>query len=88
VASCVVVGRIFLTADQELRVEELAVIARADLIDGRRIQVDEDGPGDIFALPSFREEGLECTTFADILCVWVRFTITAETMLKQVPGGL
>ena len=40
VAASEVVGGILLTGDQLLRVEELAVGARADLIDHGRLQVD------------------------------------------------
>ena len=40
VAAGEVVGGILLTGDQLLRVEELAVSARADLIDHGRLQVD------------------------------------------------
>merc|ERR1719487_1581417 len=39
--------------------EELAVGARADLIDHRRLQVDEDASRDMFARASLAEERVE-----------------------------
>jgi hypothetical protein len=40
-------------------VEELAVGASTNLIDRRRVEIDKDGPGDIFAVAGFSEEGLK-----------------------------
>lgn len=85
-ATSVVVGRILLAADQELGVEELAIFAGTDLVDGRWVKVDKDGPGDVFAIASFGEEGLEGARVADVLGVGIGATIRAEAMLKEVPG--
>jgi len=43
VTTSVVVGSIFLAANQLLRVEELAVSSSSDLVDDGRLQIDEDG---------------------------------------------
>ena len=41
VAAGIVVGGVLLATDEQFWVEELAVVTSADLVDGRRIQVDE-----------------------------------------------
>merc|ERR1719405_413192 len=53
VAAGEVVGGILLTGDQLLRVEELAVGTRADLIDHGRLQVDEHRARDVLASTGF-----------------------------------
>lgn len=86
VATGVVVGSILLAADQELGVEEGAVAARADLIDGRRVKVDEEGSGHVFASAGLAEEGLVCTRVTDIRGIWVGTAIVAKAVLKEVSG--
>ena len=43
-ASCVVVGSIFLAGDELLRVEELLVRSKPDLVNNGGLQIDKDGP--------------------------------------------
>ena len=85
VTAGIVVGSVLLPADQELGVEELAVVARADLIDGRGVEVDEDGAGDIFAAARLVEEGLERTRICGVLGSGKRAAIRSEAMLEEVP---
>merc|ERR1719456_1454275 len=59
VAASEVVRRILLAADQLLRVEELAVGPRADLINHRRLKVDENRARHVLARAGLREEGVE-----------------------------
>ena len=80
-----VVGSVLLAADQQLRVEQLAVGAGSDFVDWRRVQVDEDGTGDVFAAASLREEGLERAALVEILRIGVRTTVSLEAVLKKVP---
>merc|ERR1719247_1127837 len=54
-----VVGGILLTGDQLLRVEQLTVGTCADLVDHRRLQVDEDASRHVLARPRLGEEGVE-----------------------------
>ena len=54
-----VVGSILLTGDQLLRVEQLTVRTRADLIDHRRLQVDEDAPRHVLSSTRLGEERVE-----------------------------
>lgn len=84
----VVVSSILLAADQELRMEELAVVTGADLVDGRRVEVNEDGAGHMFPTAGLGEERLERASFNDILSIGVRATITSETMLEEVPDDI
>jgi hypothetical protein len=85
-ATGVVVSGILFSADQELRVEELAITTGSDLVDGRRVQVDEEGAGHVFTAAGFGEEGFEGAAIEDILRVWVGSTIGSEAVLKEVPG--
>jgi hypothetical protein len=81
-----VVGSILLAADQQLRVEQLAVGAGSDFVDWRRVQVDEDGTGDVFAAASLGEEGLVGTALTKLLRIGVGTTIGEQTVLEEVPG--
>eukprot|EP00983_Pelagomonas_calceolata_P034589 1083909-Pelagomonas_calceolata.AAC.3 len=54
-----VVGSILLAGDQLLGVEQLAVGARADLVNHSGLQVQEDGAGHVLASTSLGEEGVE-----------------------------
>jgi len=59
VAAGKVVGRVLLAGDELLRVEELAVGARADLVDDGRLEVEEDAARDVLARARLGEEGVE-----------------------------
>jgi len=71
VATRVVVRRVLLAGDQLLRVVELAVRARAHLVDHGRLEVDEHRAGHVLARASLGEEGVErVVSFADRLDGW------------------
>mmetsp|Transcript_19637 Transcript_19637/g.22574 ORF Transcript_19637/g.22574 Transcript_19637/m.22574 type:complete len:488 (-) Transcript_19637:42-1505(-) len=59
VATSVVVRSVLLSGDQLLRVEQLAVRARAHLVHDRRLQVEEHSAGDVLAGSRLREERVE-----------------------------
>ena len=59
VAAGEVVRGILLTGDQLLRVEQLTVRTRADLVNHRRLQVDEDAARHMLSGTRLREEGVE-----------------------------
>jgi hypothetical protein len=86
VATGIVVGGILLSADQKLGVEERAVIAGADLIDRGRVEINEDGAGDVFAVARLGEEGLERTRIANVRIFRIREAVSSETVLEEVPG--
>ena len=54
-----IVRSILLTGDQLLRVEQLTVRTSADLIDHRRLQVDEDASWDMLSGARLGEERVE-----------------------------
>ena len=54
-----VVGSVFFTADELLRVEELTVSTGSDLVDHGGLKVDEDGAWDVLPRAGFAEEGVE-----------------------------
>ena len=62
--------------------EELAVAARADLIDRRGVQVDEDGTRHVFAAARLGEEGLEGARVSYILRVRVGPAIGSQAVLE------
>lgn len=53
----------------------------------RRVQVDEDGTGDVFAAASLGEEGLVGTSLAKLLRIGVGTTIREQAVLEEVAGG-
>jgi hypothetical protein len=82
----IVVRSIFLSTDQQLGMEQLAVIPRADLVDGRGVKINEDGAGDIFSASSLREDGIELAGVVEGFRVGVRTSVFLETMLEEVPS--
>ena len=80
----VVVGSIFLSADQELWVEELTVFTSADFVNWRWVEINEDGSWDVFATAGLAEEGIVRTAVTKVLGIWIRTSIWKETMLEKV----
>lgn len=53
----------------------------------RRVEIDEDGTRDVFAIAGFGKEGLEGTALVESLCrLRVQTTVGLETMLEKIPG--
>lgn len=84
VATSIVVGSVLLTADQLLRVEELAVGTGSDLINWRWVEVNEERTGNMLATARLGEEGFEGAWVANILGVGVGATIKAKTVLQEI----
>ena len=80
----VVVGSILLAANQHLRVEERAVAASADLVNGRRVEIDEERARNMLATAGLGEKGLVGARVTNVLGVRVGTTIGTEAMLKKV----
>jgi hypothetical protein len=85
-STSVVVGCVLLAADQQLRMEELAVVTCANLVDGRGVEINEDGTRDIFAAASLCEDSIELARVVESLSIGVGATVLLETVLEQVPG--
>merc|ERR1719420_422988 len=82
VAASEVVSGILLTRDQLLRVEQLTVRTSADLIDHRRLQVDEDAARDVLAGTRLGEEGVERIIAATDRLVARHLPVRLNTVLK------
>ena len=68
--------------------EQLAVIARANLVNGRGIKINEDRARDIFAASSLSEDGIELAGVVEGFRVRVGTSVLLETMLEEVPSQL
>jgi hypothetical protein len=82
-------------------VEELTVAASSDLINRLRqlvyryathvfatygrVQIDEDGAGNVFATASLGEEGLKRATLVEVLGLGVGAAIGQQAVLEKVP---
>ena len=84
VATSIVVGSVFLAADQVLGVEQRAVLSGADLVDWPGVEIDEKGAGNMLATAGFGEEGLEGACFTDVSGTGVGATVRAEAVLEEV----
>lgn len=82
--SSIVVGCVLLSADQQLGVEQLAVITSSDLIDGRGVKVDKDGSRNIFATSSLREDGIQLAGVVEGLGIRIGTTILLQAMFEEV----
>ena len=84
VTTGVVVSGIFLTVDELLWVEELAVCAGTNLVNDSWLEIDEDGTWNVLASTSLGEEGVESIIAnADGLVGW-HLAIWLNTVLKAV----
>jgi hypothetical protein len=90
VTTGVVVGGIFLTGDQLLRVEQLTVGTSADFIDDSGFEIEEDATGDVLSGTGFREEGVEGIISSTDGLIGGHLTIRLDTVLKAVefPAGV
>ena len=82
VATGEVVRGILLTGDELLRVEKLTVRTRADLIDHRRLQVDEDAARHVLAGTRLGEERVEGIITATDRLVARHLTVRLNTVLQ------
>jgi len=85
-----IVGGIFLTGDQLLGVEQLAISSGADFINDGGLEIDEDGTGDVLAGTGLREEGVESIITTANGLVGRHLTIGLDTVLEaeQFPAGV
>ena len=82
VATGEVVRGILLTGDQLLRVEQLTVRTRADLVNHRRLQVDEDAARHVLAGTSLGEERVEGIITATDRLVARHLAVRLNTVLQ------
>ena len=84
VTTGIVVGSILLSAQHVLGVEQGAVGASPDLVNRRGVQIEEDGPRDVFAIARLGEEGLIGATLDDVLRVGIGPAVGAEAVLQEI----
>jgi len=85
-----VVGGIFLTRDELLRMEELSVGTSSNLIDDGGLEIEEDASGDVLASTSLGEEGVEGIITTTDGFVRRHLTIRLDTVLEaeKLPAGV
>jgi len=88
VAPGVVVGSVLLAVDQLLRVEELAVGSTPGLVDDRGLEIDEDGPGHVFAGSSLGKEGCEGIVSEGLVGGHVAVGLDAMLQAVELPAGV
>ena len=85
-----IVGGILLTRDELLRVEKLSVGAGSDFIDDGRLEIEEDGAGDVLASTSLGEEGVESVVTATDGLIGGHLTVRLDSVLEaeELPAGV
>ena len=85
-----VVGGIFLSRNQLLRMKQLTVYARAHFVDDRGLQIEEDCPRDMLSSPGLAEESIEgVVSESDSLVSWhlaIRLNVVLQAV--QLPAGI
>lgn len=84
----IIIRRVLLTANQQLRMKQAAIITRANLINRTRIQIDKDGTRNIFAAARLGEDGVELARVVECRCFGVGATVLLEAVLEEVAGRL
>merc|ERR1719192_3236749 len=90
VAPGVVVGGVLLARYHLLGMEQLAVGSGANLVDDGRFKIDKDSPGNVFASPGLREEGVEAVVSSADGLVARHLAIRLDAVLHAVelPAGV
>ena len=90
VASGEVVGSIFLTGDQLLGVEQLAVGSGSDFIDHSGFKIEEHAAGHVLAGTSFGEESVESIITSTDSLIGRHLTIGLDTVFEaeELPAGV
>ena len=90
VAAGIVVGGVFLSSDELLRVEELPVGAGTHLINDGGLQVNKDSAGHVLASASLHEEGVEGVISAAQGLVGGHLTVGLDAVLQavQLPAAI
>jgi len=84
VTTCVVVGSIFLSGDDLLRMVQLAVSSSADFVTHSRLKIDQDSTRNMLSSTSLREEGVEGIITTTDGLVRRHLTIRLNAVLKAV----
>merc|ERR1719228_624500 len=89
-SSSVVVGCIFLSCNELLRVEQLSVRSCPNLINNSWLQVDKDSSRNMFPRPGLREEGVKAVVSSPDGLVAGHLTVRLDAVLQAVelPTGI
>merc|ERR1711939_870503 len=83
-STSVVVGGIFLSRDELLRVIQLAVGTRADLVNHSWLEIEVDATGDVFAGASLRKERVEGVVTSTDCLVGGHLAVRLDAMFEAV----
>lgn len=84
VAASVIIRGVLLAANDLLRMVELAVGSRTNLVTDSRLKVDIDGAGDVLSRACFRKEGVEGVVASSDCHVGGHLAIGLDSMLEAV----
>jgi hypothetical protein len=84
VSSGIVVGSIFLSVEQLVRIKELSVSSISDRINDSWLEVNKDGSGDVLSKSSLREESVEGIGFLARSGVRGHHSIWLNSMLQAI----
>jgi len=84
VTTGIVVGGIFLAVQQVFGMVEGTVFSGPDLVNGRRVKIEEDGSGNIFATASFGKEGVVGASLRNVLGVGVGPAVGPKAVLEEI----
>ena len=62
--------------------EQVAISAIADFVDWRRVQVNKDGSGYVFASAGFGKERLVSTSITQVFGIWAWVAIWLQALLQ------
>lgn len=90
VTTGVVIGSIFLSCDELLRVEQLTVCTSAHLINDSGLQIYKHSPGDMLSSSGLTEEGVEGVITSSNGLVAGHLPIRLDAVLKTIefPAGI
>jgi len=90
VTAGIVVGSVFLSGDQLLRVEQLAVSSSSDFIDHSGLQIDEHGSRNVLSSTGLRKERVEGIVSIANGLIGRHLTIGLNSMFKakQLPASV
>jgi len=85
-----VVSGIFLSGDELLGVEELSVGTGSDFVNNGRLQIEEDGSGDVLSGTSLGEEGVEgiITTTDGLVTGHLSIGLDSVLEAEELPAGV
>ena len=82
-SSCEVVSSVLFPRDKLLRMEKLTVRSGTDFIDNSRLQINEDGSGNMLSSTSLAEESVESVVRNTNRCITAQLTKKRRLLLDS-----